>query len=297
VADRGDTALAQLRLDQPVVALIDLKLEDVSGLDLMREIKTTIPTTECIVLTGYASQTSAIEAVNLGAYGYMQKPYNVEQLLLMIRRAIEKRETELALQRVAELRQRLLQVVQSMFGTLAFDEVIQQIHQSLKELLTYDSFELYQLDDHAAVLRPLLIIGASWMPEGIRQQVIPLRQGLLGVIAQSGQARNVPNAHLDPSSSYPAGMTIPCEHILCIPLQRHNKTMGLFVISRNTDPPFTSGEFELAQLFTSFVSLALENARLFEQTTLSEKRYRTLFEESKDAIVVLSPTGHIRHYR
>jgi response regulator RpfG family c-di-GMP phosphodiesterase/putative methionine-R-sulfoxide reductase with GAF domain len=79
------------------VALIDLKLEDRSGLELMREIKECFPATECIVLTGYASQESAIEAINLGAYSYEQKPYDMEQLLMTIRRAIEKREAEEAL--------------------------------------------------------------------------------------------------------------------------------------------------------------------------------------------------------
>ncbi len=88
----GEAALYRLEEEWPVVALIDLKLEDMSGLELVEKIKARSPSTECIVVTGYASQSSAIEAVNLGAYGYVQKPYNVEQLLVTIRRAIEKRE-------------------------------------------------------------------------------------------------------------------------------------------------------------------------------------------------------------
>ena len=46
------------------------------------------------MLTGYATQKSAIEAVNLGAYSYMQKPYDMEQLLVTVRRAIERREAK-----------------------------------------------------------------------------------------------------------------------------------------------------------------------------------------------------------
>ncbi len=84
------------------VAVIDLRLEDMSGLEVMREIKRRSPGTECIVLTGYASQESAIEAVNLGAYSYVQKPYDIEHLLVTIRRAIEKQEAEEALRRSEE---------------------------------------------------------------------------------------------------------------------------------------------------------------------------------------------------
>ena len=90
----GKAALDKVEEETPAVALIDLLLEDMSGLEVMKEIKERSPATECILLTGHASQESAIEAVNLGAYSYMQKPYDVAQLLMTIHRAVEKRETE-----------------------------------------------------------------------------------------------------------------------------------------------------------------------------------------------------------
>ena len=93
-AATGKTALERVRQEVPAVALVDLKLADMSGLELMVGIQEECPGTECIVLTGHASQASAIEAVNLGAYSYVQKPCDMDQLLLTIRRAIETREAE-----------------------------------------------------------------------------------------------------------------------------------------------------------------------------------------------------------
>jgi len=69
----------------PAVIVVDLVLENMSGLEVMKEIRERYPGTECIVVTGYATKESAVEAVNLGAYGYVEKPYDIEQLLLMIR--------------------------------------------------------------------------------------------------------------------------------------------------------------------------------------------------------------------
>ncbi len=89
-AGTGKEALDSIEDEAPAVALIDLVLEDMSGLEVMAEIKKRCPGTECIVLTGYASQASAIEAVNLGAFSYVQKPYDMEQLLVTIDRAVEK---------------------------------------------------------------------------------------------------------------------------------------------------------------------------------------------------------------
>ena len=100
-AATGKEALDKVREEGPALALIDLKLKGMSGLEVIRGIKEYSPGTECIVITGYASQESAIEAVNLGAYSYVRKPYDMEQLLLTVRRAIEKQEAEEAL-RVSE---------------------------------------------------------------------------------------------------------------------------------------------------------------------------------------------------
>ncbi len=93
----GQAAMEDILHGWFAVVLLDLRLEDFSGLEVLRFIKRHSPGTACIFLTGYASQDSAIEAVNAGAYSYFIKPVNIEQLLVTIRRAIEKRQADLAL--------------------------------------------------------------------------------------------------------------------------------------------------------------------------------------------------------
>ncbi len=91
LAPTGSQGLAYVEQHDIDVALIDLRLDDMSGLDVMRRIKALSPDTECILLTGHASRASAIEAINLGAFSYLQKPFDMDQLLLAIRRAGERR--------------------------------------------------------------------------------------------------------------------------------------------------------------------------------------------------------------
>jgi PAS domain S-box-containing protein len=93
----GQSVMQTIAHEAIGVALLDLRLEDCSGLDVLRFIREHSPNTACIILTGHASQTSAIEAVNAGAYSYFLKPVNIEQLLVTIRRAIEKRQADFAL--------------------------------------------------------------------------------------------------------------------------------------------------------------------------------------------------------
>ncbi len=97
VTGTGQEALEIANRETLAVALIDLRLEDMPGLEVLRLLREQHDDIACIVLTGHASQSSAIEAINLGAYSYVQKPFDVDQLLLTIRRAIEKGEAEQAL--------------------------------------------------------------------------------------------------------------------------------------------------------------------------------------------------------
>jgi DNA-binding response OmpR family regulator len=62
----GSEAIREFERIKPIVALIDLKLDDMPGLELMRKIRQDFPKTECILLTEHASRETAIEAVNLG---------------------------------------------------------------------------------------------------------------------------------------------------------------------------------------------------------------------------------------
>jgi DNA-binding NtrC family response regulator len=96
-ANNGTVALKSLE-EQPVdVALVDLRLEDMSGLELVRKIKERSPYSECILLTGYATQSSAIEAVSSGVFGYFLKPFEIDQVALAIEQAAQKSKTSRAL--------------------------------------------------------------------------------------------------------------------------------------------------------------------------------------------------------
>jgi DNA-binding NtrC family response regulator len=89
----GPEAMERVHSRQYDVAIVDLRLGDdqMSGMEVIRSIKKSSPATECIVLTANPTQQSAIQAVNLGAYSYVEKPFNYEQLLGTIQNAIEKR--------------------------------------------------------------------------------------------------------------------------------------------------------------------------------------------------------------
>ena len=125
--ETGKSALQQINAETPDVALIDLKLEDMSGLDLLRKIRELSPITECILVTGHASQESAIEAINLGAYGYITKPYDMEQLLLMIRRGIDKHDSDERSQAINDTGHEAIIVVDSNSNILYWNNAAEKV--------------------------------------------------------------------------------------------------------------------------------------------------------------------------
>jgi two-component system response regulator RegA len=90
LADRGlavtiagdhDGALAEARKEPPELAVVDLKMPGRSGLDLVRALKALDAGTRVVVLTGYGSIATAVEAMKLGATNYLPKPADADEIL------------------------------------------------------------------------------------------------------------------------------------------------------------------------------------------------------------------------
>jgi len=92
LAEDGAALARCFALDAPDVVLLDLKLPDANGLDLLPQIKKNWPETEVIVLTGEATFEAAVQATKRGAYHFINKPFDTQALQVTIERAIETRQ-------------------------------------------------------------------------------------------------------------------------------------------------------------------------------------------------------------
>lgn len=90
-ADRVEEAVKKFEKETYDLAIIDLKLGEENGIDVLKALKRTSPTTETVILTGYGSIESAVEAIKLGAFDYLTKPIETDKLLLTIRNALERK--------------------------------------------------------------------------------------------------------------------------------------------------------------------------------------------------------------
>ena len=89
-AESAEVALARLDSDAPDLLLTDLKLPTQSGVELLQQTKRVLPHTEVAIMTGHGSIESAVDAMKLGAYDYIEKPFRVEKMRLLLQRMAEK---------------------------------------------------------------------------------------------------------------------------------------------------------------------------------------------------------------
>ncbi len=89
-APDGRTALATFRAEQPELVILDLRLPDVNGLEILKEMMQLAPETSVIILTAHGNTSTTIEAMRLGAYDYVTKPFDLLKVKVIVEKALEK---------------------------------------------------------------------------------------------------------------------------------------------------------------------------------------------------------------
>ncbi len=91
VAENGALGLEKVKKINPDLVLIDLKMPNISGFEVLDRIKAYDPSIISVVITGYATVESAVDAMKKGAYDFLPKPFTPDQLRIIIRRGLERR--------------------------------------------------------------------------------------------------------------------------------------------------------------------------------------------------------------
>src|SRR3954466_183011 len=117
------------------LAICDLQLPDMDGLNVMRHMKDAQPATEVIVVTGYGSVARAVEATKAGAYSFLPKPFDFEVLLPLVERALERHE----LMTEAESMRRQLSTRTEYFNIIGASRQMQTIYETIESVAKSDA--------------------------------------------------------------------------------------------------------------------------------------------------------------
>jgi signal transduction histidine kinase len=164
-AERGGQAIELLAKHPVDLVTLDLKMPGFTGINVLEKIKQYDPDIEAIIITGYGSLDTAIEGLRLGAFDYISKPFDVNHILALVRRGLERRGAKARLRQVKsdflsnvshELRTPLSVVVG--FVYLLLNQVIGKLtaeQQKVLETVYRNSEELLELIDNVLWLTSL----------------------------------------------------------------------------------------------------------------------------------------------
>jgi len=124
-AENGTDGIAFGKAKEYDVAILDLKMPDIDGLQVLKEIKRVHPNTICLIATGYASYENAVDSIKFGAFSYIPKPFTSEELLEKVNEGLQRRkllieaekwkkERETSLLEIAFEKSRLNAIIHSM---------------------------------------------------------------------------------------------------------------------------------------------------------------------------------------
>jgi DNA-binding NtrC family response regulator len=134
-AQSGEEGLHLVANNEFDVVLTDLRLPDIDGIELVKQFKKESPDTEIIVITGYSSVTKAVEATKAGAFYFVEKPVNFEELFILIDKAFERREQTKELNRL----HRRLSDRTSYYNIIGSSKAMQNIYEIIESVAESDA--------------------------------------------------------------------------------------------------------------------------------------------------------------
>ncbi len=177
VAENADECFKKLGEQEYDIVFLDIKMPEVDGIEVLKKVKDVYPIVDVVMITAYASIDSAVQAMKLGAYDYLTKPFDPEHLSMLVKKIISKRRLENENRKLKETIETTLKHVNLVGESDAIKKIIKQIGEvaatDASVLITGESGtgkEVVARAIHFASPRrfePLVTVSCGALPEGL----------------------------------------------------------------------------------------------------------------------------------
>lgn len=131
-AENGKNAFMLLEQEKPDLVLLDVKLGEENGIEILKKIKKLNPQIEVIMISGHGTIEIAVEATKAGAYDFLEKPLSLERVRLVVKRALQKRRLE---EKISELRMR----TEEKYILVGESTAVRKIREAILKVASLDS--------------------------------------------------------------------------------------------------------------------------------------------------------------
>lgn len=270
----GQTGLELIREKDPDLVMLDFNLPQMTGLDVLQQMAQESLKNPVVLMTGYGSELSAIEAFRLGAKDYLIKPFTVDEIVETIDRALVEtrllhdkaelaeqiRRLKVEMSRQSNEMRTLSNIGKAITTLLSVDEVLQRVLEAATYLTNAEESTIWLPDDEGKHLRPY--DRQTQLHTNNKGLVLPVADSPAGEVMQSGRP-------LRQSSMAGQGMKVKTGYfahaVLYVPLQLRGINLGVLGVSnRSAFRAFSKQDEFLLSFLADFAAIALENARVFQ---------------------------------
>jgi len=269
-ADSGRAALEQIPAYRPDIVILDIKMPEIDGLEVLRRIKRIDPAIEVVMITAYASLETVKLALTHGAFEYLIKPFSRQDLEDVVRRALLRRQAELG------ARGQVTRLVEEM------------------RRLGAKTRELEEATRREAVEQSLRVTQLSIVREISRSIVNQLDyQAVTGAVTSQLQtALGYDSVTIARDTPAPAGAAGPA--VITYPIRDVEGPLGWLVVdNRASGRAVDPRERELLEMLSEYLAIALRNSRLYGEIAATKRSLEQLIASAGDAIIAVTAEDRV----
>jgi len=297
------------------LVMTDLKIPDMDGIKVLEEIKKVDPECVAIVMTGYPTFETVQAALRQGAYDYIMKPFTIDEISFVIKRAMAYRELkqinkrlvhqledqnerleEKAKDRTKEL-SLLYKIGRDISATLNLDQVLATIVDRITKNLELEICSILLLDKDTKELKIKCAKGLD--SEVITNTRLKLGEVISGWIAEHKEGVLVEDIETDPRFNQRNNEKYYTHSFISVPLLSKGELIGVInVNNKKSKEVFTKDDFRFIKGVASEATIAIENAQLFESLEDSYMRTVTALTSAIDCKdhYTHKHSEHVREY-
>ena len=282
----GQQALEELRQKEFDLLLTDLMMPEMDGIALLEAAVKIDPHLIGIMMTGQGTIQTAVDAMKVGAFDYVLKPFRLQTVMPVLTRAINTRRL-----RMENLQLRETVAIYSLCQTIAFTLDPQTVLSRLADAA------LQQSDaDEVSILLPTsdgkeLYVAAvrGEKRERLLGERVPLQESISSWVARE-RTPLILNGEVHDERFVALWPRPEIRSAVSVPMQVANKLVGIINLNvTNRLRPFTLGQMKALTILASTAAAALESASLYTQVQQAEKNYRSIFENAVEGIFQSTP--------
>ena len=248
----GEDALKILENEPVELALVDLRMPQCDGNELLKKIKKSFPFTEVVIITAEATLDAAIESLKNGAFDYILKPFNLIELLAAVKRSLEYTNLRRKESIFSETTY-LYQMAAEMDKTHSVNDLLKLILERGMKLLDAEAGTVFSSENDDGTLTPVLSSGYKL------QEILGARlsEFILRAFGKKHDAVLIAGQEGSTSLNVQEFYAI-ADSALIVPLEKHNILLGAIVLYRSGEsqlPKFTQNDLEALQIFSTHAAL------------------------------------------